>query len=119
MMARAHLRWTLAGIERQLRASEPQLAAMFRMFARLTHGESPAGAEAMSHYHGRRRLPRLWPCLPAALLVALIVVAVAVPGLSGPPCRSTTSARPGAATSSAPVSCPPMPRRAAAPRLGR
>ncbi|HUN35549.1 MAG TPA: DUF3040 domain-containing protein [Trebonia sp.] len=64
MTLRAGQRRTLASMERHLRASEPQLAARFTMFAALSQDEAPTGAETMSHHHGRPWRSRRWPGLP-------------------------------------------------------
>jgi len=78
-------------MEGALKASEPHMAAMFAIFARLSIGE-PVGRESLAARRGRR-----WWLRPGAALSALVLVpvmfAVVITGvLLGGPSRAGTCA---------------------------
>jgi hypothetical protein len=80
---------TLSGIEGALKASEPHLASMFAIFARLNQGE-PVGAEPL----GRERLRWLRRPRTAASAIVLIPVmfaAIIAGALLGGSARGATS----------------------------
>lgn len=94
-------------MEGALRASEPRLAAMYTMFARLNAGE-PVGAESLSR--GRLPRPRAAVCA-IALIPAVFVVIVIGALLSGNARGATTCGTSQPAIRGAPMlsraSCPP------------
>jgi hypothetical protein len=119
MRRRTRQRWALATMERNLRVSEPKLAAMFTMFTWLASDEAPGGAEAMSHHFRRRRRVRLWPYLVACVAMALVGLGIALPGTASPSCGLSGFTPPGGSTSSAAPTChQPPPRHAAIPVPG-
>jgi hypothetical protein len=116
MRLRTRQRWVLATMERNLRASEPRLSAMFAMFARLSRDEAPSGAEPISPHHRRGR-PRLWAyALVACVAVALAGLGVALPNTGSRSCGLAGFTPPGSGTSSS-STCSQPPRRAV-PKLG-
>ena len=93
-------------IEGVLRASDPHLAAMYAIFARLNAGE-PVGAESWA----RRRLPRRAAAVWAAVLVPLVFAMIVIGAqLSGTARGATTCGIPHSASRGAPLvsgtSCP-------------
>lgn len=69
--------WRLRGIERELRRTEPHLAAMLAVFARLNAGEAMLSTE-------RIRRPGIWVRLVPALLMGVITaLAMAANWVSG------------------------------------
>lgn len=77
-------RRVLSRMEGALRASEPRLAAMYGMFARLNAGE-PVGAESL----GRVRLPRRSPAVYAIVLVPVVFAVIVVGALLSGSARGT------------------------------
>ena len=79
--------WRLRAIERELRRTEPHLAGMLAIFARLNAGEAIFGAE-------RVRRPGDWLGLVPALLAGVITgLAVAANWVSGRTVRLCAGAR--------------------------
>jgi hypothetical protein len=100
----------LKNMEGALRVSEPHLAAMYAIFARLNAGE-PVGAESLA----RGRVPRPRAAVCAMVLIPVMFAIVVVGALLSGSARGATSC----ATSSPAVrggpmlsraSCPPSPR---------
>jgi hypothetical protein len=75
-------------MEGALRASEPHLAAMYAMFARLNKGE-PVGAESLPR--GRMNLARRTPAMYAVVLVPVMFAAIVVGALLSGTARGATS----------------------------
>jgi hypothetical protein len=94
---RARQRRTLGVIEDALESSQPQLAAKFAVFARLTAGEEPAGIERIApHRTGIERIARPENRRPAAILALLAMVTMAL---------VVTGALLGTSTSGAATTC--------------
>jgi hypothetical protein len=95
MRMRDRQRRTLGVIERALESSQPDLAAKFAVFSRLTAGEAPAGIERIArHRNGIGRIARGENRWPAAVLGLLALVTMALV-LTGALLGTSTS---GAAT---------------------
>jgi len=107
MIVRTRQRRTLAAMERQLRAGEPHLTAMFAIFARLTRDEVPAGPEPMAGHRGRQWPPGLRPSLPLGIAAALISLIVAVSARVHPVCGLAGYA-PASAAGPAIAGCSPL-----------
>jgi Protein of unknown function (DUF3040) len=105
----------LKQVEVVLRASDPRLAAMYTMFARLNAGE-PVGAEALSRVRLPR--PRLGAC--AMILIPLMFAAIAISALLSGSARGATTcgvAQPAVRGGPSRVWCPPASQGAVLERI--
>ena len=107
----------LHGIEGALKASEPQLASMFAIFARLNQGE-PVGAEPLKRGHFSWLRPGT--AMSAIVLVPVMFAAVVIGALlSGSARGATTCEIRYAASSTSGLMHRPICPRALAPASGQ